>query len=109
MMSERRRNPNGWDYRVVHAIEVEYGTNIVTHEYGVHEVYYENDRPIGMTMNPVPPHGDTHLELELVWQSYKKAFEKHVLVFNDSLNMFVEDTEPPIDPPRTARKKKNEK
>lgn len=85
----------GWNYRVVKTIG--HGED----QYAVHEVYYTDGAPGGLTQNEVSPAGDSSTELLASWQNYQTAFTKPVLVFDQQNNCFVGE-ELPISPPAAA-------
>lgn len=48
-----------WNHRVIKHIDTESDTV----HYTVHEVYYEDDKPVAYTEKPVAPFGENHEEL----------------------------------------------
>ena len=66
-----------WNYRVVH--KVYKGTD----EYGIHEVYYDDDgAPETVTVNPVGPYGNTHEEFIDDMAHYVAALGRPVLEYD---------------------------
>jgi len=65
-----------WNYRVIKHDEGD-------EWYAIHEVYYEDDEPSNVTVEPVYPSGSTHEEFEQNLRYYMKALEKPSLNYED--------------------------
>ena len=66
-----------WNHRVIRE-DKEYGAL-----YAIHEVYYEDGKPVGYTEKPLPPIGETLGELEFEIDRFKEAIKKPVLTEDD--------------------------
>jgi hypothetical protein len=66
-----------WNYRVV---KRNMDGDIL---YGIYEVYYDGDRPVYITTNPIHAHGDTKEELKSDVVRMLNAFDKSILTYED--------------------------
>lgn len=51
--------------------------------YAVHEIYYDGDKPWGITTEPSAPGGETIEELKEELDRFRKALNKPVLNYED--------------------------
>ena len=77
-----------WNYRVVSRAYPGAGDHETIREYSIHEVYYDDDKIIGMTESPVEPYGQDEQELKDSIQWMLQAFEKPTLREEDLENAF---------------------
>lgn len=69
--------PMSWNYRIVMKDEG-YGSS-----YGIHEVFYENGVPYGISENPVAPFGEDLEELETSFELMREALKKNILDYDN--------------------------
>jgi hypothetical protein len=70
-----------WNYRVVRKVLSDAGHTTI--QYGIHEVYYDDDHvPTSCTVNPVTPYGESEEELAQDVRRYTSALEKPVLDYD---------------------------
>lgn len=88
-MARRKRNKNGWNYRIIcrlwHFKEPWFTTS-----YGVHEVYYTDNKPTSFTESEVSPGGESELDFWRSTAAYTEAFQKPILYFDTEKNEFVD-------------------
>lgn len=84
-------NPSGWNYRVVHVV----GETENDNYYDIHEVYYGDNEPNGLTEQAVQPGGESREEFADAVRTYLKALTRPVLVYSKILGRFIGE-EPPI-------------
>jgi DNA repair photolyase len=51
--------------------------------YGIHEVFYENGVPFGISEDPITPYGADLEELEENFESMQAALKKDILDYDD--------------------------
>jgi len=72
-----------WNYRVVKKTNVSTDGDSYT-EFGIHEVYYnDDDVPTSCTEETVEPRGETLEELERDMKRYAESLQKPVLLFEE--------------------------
>ena len=87
----KKQNPNGWNYRIVCQFCVDLGNGVSMASYGVHEVYYTDNKPDSMTTDEVSPGGSNELDF---WKStflYTRAFSQDILYFDIDRDQFVKE------------------
>lgn len=62
-----------WNYRIV----------MKNDSYGIHEVFYENGVPFGISEDPITPYGADLEELEENFESMQAALKKDILDYDD--------------------------
>ena len=62
-----------WNYRVVEKDGF----------YGIHEAYYDDDKPTSITQNEMSPHGETLDELKDDVKKHLEALDKPILHYED--------------------------
>ena len=70
-------NTTYWNHRVIKHTEKD---GIVW--YGVHEVYYTNDKPVACTQEAMNPYGETAEELKEDLERMLRACEKPILDYD---------------------------
>lgn len=68
-----------WNYRVIKAADKKIPKLPQTYYYGIHEVYYTDNKPTSWTEKSVYPFGDTFSELLADYHIMLGAFELPVL------------------------------
>ena len=66
-----------WNYRVIKHKHNHNGSEYIS--YAIHEVYYENDKPIKMSVEPSTPYVDTPDELIELIQLFSESTKKPIL------------------------------
>jgi hypothetical protein len=66
-----------WNYRVIHRNDDP--TLLYEDVYAIHEVYYEDDVPVSMAVDPSCPQGETIEELREDLEHYRTALDKPIL------------------------------
>lgn len=82
-----RDKGSGWNYRVVKTIYPSSDGELA--EYQIHEVYYTNDKPDGLSKNGMSPSGDSVENLVNDFERFKKAFSKPCIVYDEKTNAIV--------------------
>ena len=75
-----------WNYRVMKRgfeYKDEFGNNIVEYQYGIHEVYYDDDGNITCwSENPIKVRSDDVEGLKWILKRFKKALKKSVVDYD---------------------------
>ena len=82
--------PMSWNYRIVRR-NYRYGSS-----YSIHETFYENGVPFGISENPIAPFGEDLEELETSFELMKEAFKKDILEYS-RFNLYDHDFDEPYD------------
>ena len=77
-----------WNYRVISRAYPGPGDHETIREYAIHEVYYDDEKIIGMTEEPSEPYGQDEQELKDSIELMLQAFEKPTLREEDLENAF---------------------
>lgn len=72
------RDANYWNYRVVRTEEAGSEDEPII-GYGIHEVYYDNNRITGWTQDFVSPYGESEVELKMDMHHFFKALRMPIL------------------------------
>ena len=79
-----------WNYRVVRK-RVYMGKTMNSEvRFAIHETYYDSDKPVSITTDPMEPYGETLEELKNDLAYMVAALEKPVLNWEDFKNKEVE-------------------
>ena len=62
-----------WNYRIV----------MKENSYGIHETFYENGMPYGISEDPIAPWGEDFDELEASFELMKEALKKDILDYDN--------------------------
>jgi hypothetical protein len=73
-----------WNYRIIKRKINRTSNSAETEtEYAIHEVYYENDKAVYVSENPIYPCGETLKELKEDIKIYNLALTKPILFYED--------------------------